>query len=306
MGPLNLSGKNAFVTGVSDDVGFGWHIAKALKAAGASVYLACHPRVLSIVERILTRGKNAEARQLPYGAQGEFQPDGMFGCDVEYDHWDEIPDDKRKMKGYQEQDVSIEGAMKRFDALTGGDLDILIHSVAFSPEIQKSHIEVSRHAYLQAMSVSAYSLVALTQAGLSRFRPGGSAVGLSYLAAQRTVPFYGGGMSSAKAALESDARTLAWFAGERSVRVNVISAGPYASRAAKSIGDIEHMVNTTTPKSPLRRPITPEQVANAALFLCSGMAEGITGEVIFVDAGFHAMAGLDLPVPSETPPHEVG
>jgi enoyl-[acyl-carrier protein] reductase I len=302
MGPLDLTGKNAFVTGVSDDVGFGWHIAKSLQAAGARVYLACHPRVLSIVERILTREKNAEARALPYGVEGEFRPDGTFGCDVEYDRWDDIPPEKREAKGYQGLDVSIEGAMRRFDELAEGGIDVLIHSVAFSPEIQNTHLQVSRPAYLQAMSISAYSLVGLMQAAAPRFRPGGGVVGLSYLAAQRTVPFYGGGMSSAKAALESDTRTLSWFMGERDVRVNVVSAGPYASRAAKSIGDIAHMIEATTPKSPLRRAITAQEVADTTLFLASPMASGITGEVVYVDCGFHAMSGLEMP--ADPRPHE--
>jgi enoyl-[acyl-carrier protein] reductase I len=295
MGPLDLSGKNAFVTGVSDDVGFGWHIAKSLKAAGARVYVATHPRVLSIVRRILEREKNAEARRLPYGRDGEFQPDGLFGCDVEYDRADDIPEDKRSGKGYAGEDVSIQGAMAKFQSLAGGSLDILIHSVAFSPEIQNTHMAVSRSAYLQALSISAYSMVGLMQAALPHMREGGAAVGLSYLAAQRVVPFYGGGMSSAKAALENDCRTLSWFAGEKGVRVNVVSAGPYASRAAKSIGDIGHMIEATTPKSPLRRAITAQEVADTTLFLCSPMASAITGECLYVDCGFHAMSGLEVP-----------
>lgn len=291
---IDLSGKNAFVTGVSDDVGFGWHIAKTLKAAGASVYLACHPRVLSIVERILTREKNKESRQFPHGIQGEFQPDGMFGCDVEYDRAEDIPEEKRQVKGYGDQDVSIEGALARFDALTGGaGLDILIHSVAFSPEIQKTHLEVSRQAYLAAMSISSYSLVAMVQRALPRMKGrSGAVVGMSYIAAERAVPFYGGGMSSAKAALENDARTLSWFAGDVGARVNLVSAGPYASRAAKSIGDIERMIEASAPKSPLRRPITAQEVADATAFLVSPLSGGVTGEVLYVDCGFHAMAGM--------------
>jgi len=223
--------------------------------------------------------------------EGEFKPEAVFGCDVEFDREADIPADRRSVKGY-EGDVSIEGAMKAFDERAGGPLDIVIHSVAFSPEIQNTHMQVSRRAYLLAQSISAYSLVALTQAGLSRMTRGGSVVGLSYIAAERGVPFYGGGMSSAKAALESDARTLSWFAGEAGVRVNLVSAGPYASRAAKSIGDVDTMIGSTTQKSPLRRPITPQEVADATLFLCSPLGAAITGEVLHVDAGFHAMAGI--------------
>jgi enoyl-[acyl-carrier protein] reductase I len=289
--PIDLTGKNAFVTGVSDDVGFGWHVAKALKAAGARVFLACHPRVLGIVERILSRPKNAESRQLPYGVEGEFQPDGLFGCDVELDTESEITADHRAVKGY-EADVSIAGAMAKFDELAEGPLDVLIHSVAFSPEIKKTHLEVSRKAYLTAQSISAFSLVAMMQAALPRMTNGGAVVGMSYIAGERAVPFYGGGMSSAKAALESDARTLAWFAGEKNVRVNIISAGPYASRAAKSIGDMSWMIDGTAERSPLRRAITAQEVADGTLFLVSPLAAAITGETLHVDAGFHAMSGL--------------
>jgi enoyl-[acyl-carrier protein] reductase I len=171
-------------------------------------------------------------------------------------------------------------------------LDIIIHSVAFSPEIQNTHLEVSRSAYLTAQSISAYSLVSMVQAGLPRMPAGGAVVGLSYIAAERSVPFYGGGMSSAKAALESDARTLAWFAGEKGVRVNIVSAGPYASRAAKSIGDVSTMIASTTQKSPLRRPITAQEVADSTLWLTSPLSGAVTGEVLHVDAGFHAMAGI--------------
>ena len=167
---------------------------------------------------------------------------------------------------------------------------IVVHSVAFSPEIAKTHLETSRGAYLTAMSISSYSLVAMARgfAPLMKGR-GGAFVGLSYLAGERAVPYYGGGMASAKAALECDARMLSWFLGEVGHRVNIISAGPYASRAAKAVGDIQTMAVETGKRSPLRRPIEAEDVGNAAVFLCSDLARNITGECVHVDAGFHAM-----------------
>jgi enoyl-[acyl-carrier protein] reductase I len=289
---LDFSGKNAFVTGVADDGGFGWQIAKALKAAGAKVYLASHPRVLGIVDRIMKRNLNAESRKLPYGAEGEFQPDGLIGCDVEYDTRDDMSEETKKIKGYAEADVSIQGALRKYAELAGGaPLDIVIHAVAFSPEIQKTHLETSRKAYLIAQSISAYSLVGLTRAALPYMEGrSGSIVGLSYLAGERVVPGYGGGMASAKASLESDARVLSFFVGEKGHRVNLVSAGPYPSRAAKSIGDINVMIETTAQKSPLRRPITGQEVADAIVFLCSPLASGITGEVLHVDSGFHVMS----------------
>ena len=121
-------------------------------------------------------------------------------------------------------------------------------------------------------------------------RPGGSFLSLSYLASERVVPGYGGGMSSAKAALESDGRVLAFEAGRKwGHRINVISAGPYPSRAAQAIGPIEQMIAYTTASAPLTTPITAEQVGSTAAFLSSPLASGITGTVVYVDNGFSAM-----------------
>lgn len=288
MVPVNLTGKVALVTGVADDVGFAWHIALALQAAGADVILASHPRVCSIVDRFLTRDKYVDSRKLPFGVAGEFKPKALLGCDVACDEAKDIPEEMKGEKGY-ETDISIAGCMAKVKELTP-HLDIVIHSVAFSPEIAKPHLEVSRKAYLTAMSVSSYSLVALTRAALPLMKGrSGAVVGLSYIAAEKVVPFYGGGMATAKAALECDARFCAWFAGEEGTRVNIVSAGPYASRAAKSIGDIGTMIDTTAQRSPLRRSIEPEDVANATMFLCSDLAKNITGHTLYVDAGYHAM-----------------
>lgn len=122
-------------------------------------------------------------------------------------------------------------------------------------------------------------------------------VSLSYLAAERVVPGYGGGMSSAKSALESDTRTLAWEAGRRyGLRVNTISAGPLASRAAKAIGTIERMVDYYVANAPLPEAITASEVGTAAAFLCSPLASGITGETLHVDKGYHAM-GMQADTP---------
>jgi len=179
--------------------------------------------------------------------------------------------------------------MAKMKELAGG-IDILIHCVAFSPEISKPHPDTSRAAYLQALSISSYSLVGMIRAAMPLMEGrSGSVVGLSYIAAERVIPYYGGGMATAKAALELDSRQMAWFAGEKGHRVNIISAGPYASRAARSIGDIGTLINHVAEKSPLRRPITAQDVGDTALFLCSPLASAITGEVIHVDAGYHIM-----------------
>lgn len=285
---LNLKGKTALVTGVADNVGFAWHIAKKLQEHGAEIILSSHPRVVSILDRFLTKDKYQESRMLEDGS--EFKPKAVIPCDVAIDTHADLSPEMQQEKGYEGIDISLDGMAKEI-AKTKSSIDILVHSVAFSPEIDRLHLDVSRRAYLTAMSVSSYSLVALTRAVLPFMQDRhASVMALSYLAAERAVPFYGGGMASAKAALECDARMLSWQLGELGHRINIISAGPYASRAAKSIGDIEAMVEKSKANSPLRRAITTDDVANTALFLASDLSSAITGETIHVDAGFHAMA----------------
>lgn len=284
----DLKGKTALVTGVSDDVGFAWHIAKELQNQGAEIILCCHPRVMSIVERFLTKDRYAESRRLKNGH--ELSPKYVVPCDVAIDTLADLSDAQKNEKGYGADDISIEG-LAAFLSQKGEKIDTLIHSVAFSPEIDRMHLEVSRQGYLTSMSVSSYSLIALCRALLPHMAGRkASVVALSYLASERAVPFYGGGMASAKAALECDARMLSWQLGELGHRINIISAGPYASRAARSIGDMDAMIKKTFEKSPLRRAITPEDVANTAAFLACDLSSAITGETIHVDAGFHAMA----------------
>jgi enoyl-[acyl-carrier protein] reductase I len=173
-----------------------------------------------------------------------------------------------------------------------GAIDIVIHSVAFSPEIKNLMLNTSRSAYQTALNISAYSLTALVRAALPYMenRPdGASVVGLTYIGGERVVPHYGGGMGTAKAALQIDAQQLASNVGPKKIRVNLISAGPYASRAARNIGDIEEMKNYAAKRSPLQRSIEPEEVANATVFLCSPLASAITGQILYVDCGYNIM-----------------
>jgi enoyl-[acyl-carrier protein] reductase I len=162
-------------------------------------------------------------------------------------------------------------------------------------------VDTSRAGYLTAVSVSAYSNVALVRSLSPLLRPNGSFLSLTYMASERVIPGYGGGMSSAKAALESDTRTLAYEAGRRwGVRVNAISAGPWASRAASAIGFIETMIQYTSANAPLPRPIQAADVGHTAAFLCSPLAAAITGSVVYVDNGYHAM-GMAVPSPAGAP-----
>jgi enoyl-[acyl-carrier protein] reductase I len=295
--PLDFSGKVALVTGVGDNKSFAWYIGKALQQAGATIVLAVHPRMLTIVENLLTSSDpdDVTRRKLPDGS--EFRPAKMLRCDVSYDTMedvklDEMPEAQRRHYAKYTEDYSVSGVVNAVGQEFGG-IDILIHSVAFSREVTKPLIDTSRKAYHEAMGISAYSLVSLVRAAVPYMtnRPGGaSVVGLTYVAAERVVPHYGGGMATCKAALQIDAKQLAWFVGDKNIRVNLISAGPYASRAARAINpDFDKLIAHAAEHSPLRRPIEPEEVANATLYLCSPLASAVTGQILYVDCGYNIM-----------------
>jgi enoyl-[acyl-carrier protein] reductase I len=289
--PIDLSGKLALVTGVGDNVGFAWHIAKALNAAGARLVFGVHPRLVGVVESILDRDLDADSRVLPFAA-GNLKVEKVLACDVSFDSMTDVDEKTRNDRRFAKHgDYSIQGLMGAIGK-DFGQLDILIHSVAFSPEIKNKAIDTSRGAYLQALSISSYSLTALLKVGLPLMEnrsDGASVVGLTYLGGDRVVPHYGGGMATAKAALQIDTKQLASNLGPKKIRVNCISAGPYASRAARAIGDIDNMIRYAAERSPLQRGIEAEEVANAAVFLCSPLASGITGEVMYVDCGYNVM-----------------
>jgi enoyl-[acyl-carrier protein] reductase I len=287
---LDLSGKRALVAGVADDAGYGFAIAKALAEAGATVVVGTWPPALNIFLNLLERGKLDEGRRLPDGSLLTFEK--IYPLDAAFSTLEDAPQLLRESKRYNAVgDFSIDGLAKRLVEDFGErPLDILVHSLANGPEVKKPLLETSRGGYLEALSVSAYSLVAMMSRLGPLMRPEGSVVSLSYMASERVVPGYGGGMSSAKAALESDTRVLAFEAGRRfGVRVNAISAGPLASRAASAIGIIERMVQYVSRNAPLSQPLSAREVGTAAAFLCSPLASGITGTLLYVDKGYHAM-----------------
>jgi enoyl-[acyl-carrier protein] reductase I len=163
--------------------------------------------------------------------------------------------------------------------------------------VTKPLLETSRKGYLAASSASAYSFVSLLQKFGPIMNENGSALSLTYVASEKVIPGYGGGMSSAKAQLESDTRTLAYEAGRKhKIRVNTISAGPLKSRAASAIGKepgkktfIEYAIDYSKANAPLAQDLYSDDVGNAALFLCSPMARTVTGVTLYVDNGLHAM-----------------
>jgi enoyl-[acyl-carrier protein] reductase I len=287
---IDLSGRRALVAGVADDGGFGFAIAKALAEAGASVVVGTWPPALNIFMNLLERGKMDESRRMSNNQLMEFER--IYPLDAAFDTLADAPEDLKTSKRYKETgDFSIDGMARRIEADFGEkSLDIVVHSLANGPEVKKPLLETSRYGYLTAVGVSAYSMVALVSRLGPLMRTGGSFVSLTYMASEKVIPGYGGGMSSAKAALESDTRTLAFEAGRKfGVRVNTISAGPFASRAASAIGIIDKMVTYCAANSPLTDPLTAEEVGSTAAFLSSPLASGITGTTMYVDKGYHTM-----------------
>jgi enoyl-[acyl-carrier protein] reductase I len=189
----------------------------------------------------------------------------------------------------EELDALFAGVKEAF-----GGLDYLVHAIAFAPReaMEGRYIDTRRQDWLLALEVSAYSLVAVARRAEPLLREGGGIVTLTYYASEKVVPKYNV-MAIAKAALEASVRYLAYELGPKGVRVNAISAGPVRTVAARSIPGFTKMYDRVAQTAPLRRNITQEEVGNLGLFLLSPLASGITGEVVYVDAGYHIM-GMEL------------
>jgi len=207
-----------------------------------------------------------------------------------------VPEDVLSNKRYAGLDgFSIEETAEAVKA-DYGKIDILVHSLANGPEVTKPLLETSRRGYLAASSASAYSMVSLVQKFGPVMNPGGSVVSLTYIAAEKVIPGYGGGMSSAKSQLESDTRVLAYEAGVKyGIRVNTISAGPLKSRAASALNKsgpkpfIEVAIDYCKANAPLAKDLTSDDVGSTAAFLAAPMSGAITGMTMYVDNGMHAM-----------------
>jgi enoyl-[acyl-carrier protein] reductase I len=294
--PINLKGKKAFVAGIGDDQGYGWAIAKALAEAGADVLIGTWTPIVKIFTQSWSMGKFDESRKLSNGKLMEYLK--VYSLDAAFDKPEDVPQEVRENKRYQDSTgytISEVAAQIEKDF---GKIDILVHSLANGPEVKKPLLETSRAGYLAALSSSSYSFVSMLQHFGPKMNAGGSTVSLTYMASEKAVPGYGGGMSSAKAALESDTRMLAWEAGRKwGIRVNTISAGPLRSRAARAIGFIDQMIAYSQANAPLAKELTAEEIGHTAAFLLSPLASAVTGATIYVDNGMHAM-GIAVDSPS--------
>lgn len=292
---IDLKGKRAFIAGVGDDQGYGWAIAKALAEAGAEIIVGTWPPVLKIFTSSLEMGKFDESRKLSDGSLMQFAK--IYPLDAVFDQPEDIPEEIRENKRYKDLAGYTISEVAQAVQRDFGTIDILIHSLANGPEVHKPLLETSRKGYLASISASAYSMISLLNS-FGPFMPQGSAaLSLTYIASERVIPGYGGGMSSAKAALESDTRTLAWEAGRKwGIRVNVISAGPLRSRAARAIGFIDKMIAYSNANAPLAKDLEAAEVGAAAAFVVSPLASAVTASILWVDNGFNAMGvGIDSP-----------
>ena len=253
----DLTGKFGLIVGVANKRSISWAIAQAAAAAGARVVLTYPSERLEENVREL-----ASTLDRPL----------VLPCDVA-------------------SDQQIADLASTVDRELGG-LDFLVHGAAFAPkaELDNPFLQTSREGFRIALDVSAYSLIGLTRAvaPLMAKRGGGSVLTLTYLGSQRAFPNYNV-MGVAKAALESSVRYLAADLGPQNIRVNAISAGAIKTLAAAGISSFSTMLQVYRDRAPLRRGVDQKEVAEAALFLLSQASRAITGEVLMVDAGFHAV-----------------
>ncbi len=250
-----LEGKKGLIVGVANKRSIAWSIAEALHREGAR--LAFNYQGERLEENV---------RSLAAGLQGSI----VHPCDVSRD---------------EEIDALFAAVGKEF-----GRLDILVHCVAFAPkeDLENEFLKTSRDGFRTALDISAYSLVALARRAAPLMEGGGSIVALTYLGSDRVIPGYNV-MGVAKAALESSVRYLAQDLGKKEIRVNGISSGPISTLASRGVPGFLKMLQIVRERSPLPRNTEPAEVGDAALFLCSSLARGVTGEVLFVDNGYHIM-----------------
>jgi enoyl-[acyl-carrier protein] reductase I len=252
-----LAGKKGLIVGVANQNSIAWGCARALAAAGM---------------------------ELAFTYQGEIMRDRVTRTVSELGDVPLMDLDVRD----EAQVAAVFGALKE----RWGQLDFLLHSVAFAPKAAMANpfIETQRDDFLAAHEISAYSLVALSRAASAMMPEGGSIVTMTYYGSQKAVPGYNV-MGVAKAALEASVRYLAIDLGQRGIRINAISAGAINTLAARGVAHFRDLMRITAERSPLKRTVEPDEVGNATLFLASQLSAGMTGETMYVDAGFNITAG---------------
>lgn len=255
---LNLTGKNALVTGIANNRSIAWGIAQQLHKAGANLGITYLPDERGKMEK-----KVAELVE-------PLNPSLFLPCNVQ---------DEEQIQS------TFETIREQW-----GKLDILIHCLAFASkdDLTGDFSETSRSGFNTALEISTYSLVQLSGAAKPLMTEGGSIVTLTYLGGVRAIPNYNV-MGVAKAGLEMSVRYLAAELGPQNIRVNAISAGPIRTLASSAVGGILDMIHHVEEVAPLRRTVTQLEVGNTAAFLCSDLSSGITGQVLYVDAGYEIM-----------------
>ena len=250
-----MQGKRGLVMGVANDHSIAWGIARVLASHGAEI--------------AFTYQGDAQAKRLRPLAQS-------IGSQVI------LPADV-------ENDAELDAAFERIGTVWGG-LDFLVHAIAFSDrdELKGRYVDTSRANFCRTMSVSCYSFTAVAQRASHLMKKGGAMVTLTYLGAQRVMPNYNV-MGVAKAALEASVRYLAADLGRDAIRVNAISAGPMRTLAGSAVGDARMVFKWNKSHAPLKKSVELDHVGGAALYLLSDLSGGVTGEIHFVDAGFHVV-----------------
>ena len=252
-----LEGARCLVVGVANKRSIAWAIARRLDEAGATLALTYQgERTEGEVRKLAETLSRPAVAVLPLDVQDDAQ-----------------------------MDAAVEDAAKAL-----GGIDVLLHAVAFAraEDLGGRFADTSREGFGLALDISAFSLAGLARRCEPHMTDGGSIVTLSYLAAERAVPGYNV-MGVAKSALESIVRLLAWDLGPSQIRVNALSAGPVRTLAARGIPGFSEMADQIASRTPMRRAITADEVADAALYLCSPLSSAVTGETLHVDAGYHAM-----------------
>lgn len=251
-----LEGKKALIFGVANHRSIGWAIAQSLVAEGAQIILAYQERMEKYVRELAAKIPNTHVVQ----------------CDVQ-------------------QDDQLDAAFAEASKIFNGELDILVHSVAYAPpsELENPFTDTTRVGFHTALDISTYSLIAMAKRAKPLMQAkGGNILTLTYMASERVMPKYNV-MAVAKAALECSVRYLAFELGEHNIRVNAISAGPLNTLAARGVSGFTSFREQMGQVAPLRRNIEQSEVGDAALFLCGPHARAITGEIMFVDAGYNIM-----------------